>query len=132
MGTILVFVSFFLFAALLKTSIFGVFLPSHILYGAAFLLFSLSLHFWPHTLLVNGITTFIGRLSFSIYLVHFIVVDTMTSLFTKYHITLDGTLGFVSAYLLILIISIIISYITHRLIETPGISLGKRIIKKLS
>jgi len=129
-GMLLLFVSLFLFAAFLATYTFGNLMPQHILYSMAFLCFSLSLHFSPQALLVNKITTSIGKLSFSIYLVHFIVINEMKSVF-KNGFFLDGDSGFMLGFLLVLVVSTCISYVTYKLVEVPGIHLGKKIIRKL-
>lgn len=68
----------------------------------------------------NRIILYIGNISYSLYLVHFIVIvhwfptfaDTMTSL-------------------LVLAITLVISSITHTLIEKPGINFAKKLVAKL-
>jgi len=125
-------VAAFLFLAFLTADTFYNLLPEHFLYGFAFIFFALSLHFWPNVLLVNKITTLIGKLSFSIYLVHFIVIDMLPPILFKNGIILNGNIGFILAYFLVLLISMGISFITYYLIEIPGINLGKKIIRKLS
>ena len=127
----LLLISLFLFASFLKVETYQNLLPIHFLYGAAFFLFALSLHFFPQKILVNKITTWIGKLSFSIYLVHFIVLKVVgTYIADRY--TLQGNSGFVAAFLIVTITSTAVSYITYQLIELPGINLGKRVIEKIS
>lgn len=130
MASLLLFSSLFLFAAFLTAHTFGNLLPKHFLYGIAFLIFSLSLHCSPQKFLVNKFTVLVGRLSFSIYLAHFMVLNMMKKVFSSGFL-LNGNLGFILAFALVLTLSICISYITHTAIEIPGINLGKRIIKKL-
>ena len=122
--------SLFLFAAFLTVHTYGDLLPKHFLYGLAFLIFSLSLHYFPHKFFVNGFTVLIGRLSFSIYLVHFMVLNIMKVIFYD-GFTFEGNIGFILAFVLVLVMSICISYVTHKAIEIPGINLGKYIVKKL-
>ena len=130
MASFLLFSSLFFFAAFLIAQTFGNLLPKHFLYGIAFLLFSLSLHYSPQKFLVNRFTVLVGRLSFSIYLAHFMVLNVMKNVFSSGFL-LNGNLGFILAFALVLVLSICISYITHTAIEIPGINLGKLIIKKL-
>lgn len=125
-------VSVFLMAAFLTTETFFNLLPEHFLYGLAFLFLGLALHFWPNALFVNRPITLIGKLSFSIYSVHFLVIDLLRNWLVTSGIVLEGNLGFTLAYLLVLVISIGISWVTYHLIEIPGINLGKRIIERLS
>lgn len=101
--------------------------PDHFSYGIAFWFFCLSLHYLPHPLFVNRITVVIGRLSFSIYLVHFMVLNLMNSLFPNGFI-INGNIGFVFVFCLVLTLSALISFATHHLVEIPGINYGKKII----
>ena len=126
----LLLVSFFLFTAFLTVRTYGNLLPKHFLYGLAFLIFSLSLYYSPLKIFVNSFTVFIGRLSFSIYLVHFMVLKIMKEIFYNGFV-FEGNIGFILAFILVLTVSICISYITHKTIEIPGINLGKYIVKKL-
>jgi peptidoglycan/LPS O-acetylase OafA/YrhL len=73
---------------------------------------------------------YIGRLSYSIYLVHFGVLFFLE----KYNLTnfINGiTINYLIRFLIILITSISISYFSYNYIEQPFLSFGKRIIKKL-
>lgn len=122
--------SLFLFVAFLNISTFEDLLPRHFMYSIAFLTFALSLNYFPNRLFVNQLTIWIGKLSFSIYLVHFMVFNTLKTIFYKGFV-FDGNLGLLLAFLLVLTLSISISYVTYRLIEIPGINFGKQIIKKI-
>lgn len=122
--------SFYLFAALLTVSTYRNMLPKHFLFGVAFLVFSLALYYLPNIFLINKVTIWIGRLSFSIYLVHFMVLNILKKIFSN-GFWLDGNYGYGVACLLVLSISICISYVTYRVIELPGINLGKQIIESI-
>jgi len=117
-------------ASFLTVHRFGNLFPKHFLYGLAFVLFSLSLHYSPQKLFVNRFTVLIGKLSFSMYLVHFMVLKLMKSIFADGFL-LDGNIGFIAAFILVLILSVCISYVTYKAIEIPGINIGKLILKKL-
>lgn len=129
-GLFLLVVSMFLFIAFLSVSTYGNLLPQHFMYGVAFLTFSLSLNYFPNKYFVNNLTIWLGRLSFSIYLVHFGVLIILKHIFTS-GFWFAGNVGFIMAFVLVLILSASISYVSYRLVEIPGINLGKRIIKKL-
>jgi len=130
MALFLLFSSLYLFALLLTAKTFSNLFPKHFLYGIAFLLFALSLHYRSPKFFVNRFTVLIGRLSFSIYLVHFMVLSLMKSVFSD-GFFLNGNLGFILAFSLVMALSICFSYITHKTVEIPGINLGKHVIKKL-
>jgi peptidoglycan/LPS O-acetylase OafA/YrhL len=73
-------------------------------------------------LFLNKIISLIGKVSYSAYLIHFIVIYYLSVFFEKNNIELN----FVSVYLLTVLITTIISYISHILIEKPFIRLGKK------
>jgi peptidoglycan/LPS O-acetylase OafA/YrhL len=128
---VLLFFSLFLFLAFLNVQTFYGLLQQHFLYGISFVIFCLSLYYSPWGLLVNSFTVLVGRLSFSIYLTHFMILNMMRNIFANGFV-LNGDFGFALAFLLVLSLSICISYITYNFIESPGINLGKYIIKKIS
>ncbi|MCW5213457.1 acyltransferase [Desulfobulbus sp. TB] len=127
---LLLAVSLFLFLAFLSVSTFGNLLPKHFLYGVAFIIFALSLNYYPNRFFVNGLIVWAGKLSFSIYLVHFGVLIIMRLIFSE-GFWFSGNMGFILAFILVLTSSAAISYVSYRIVELPGINLGKRLIKKL-
>jgi peptidoglycan/LPS O-acetylase OafA/YrhL len=118
-----------LLAAFLTVQTFADLLPWHVLYGFAFVLLRLALHYSPHPLLVNKATVLIGRISFSIYLVHFLVLDRLRDRFAQ-GFPLQGSAGFAAAFLLVLVLSSVVAAVTYRLIEVPSIRLGKLLVEK--
>ncbi len=102
--------------------------------AACALLLSLSLHPWRF--LVNRATIFLGKISYSLYLTHFVGVWVVTY-WIHHHPLWEqsqpwGTLGtFVFGIIGCLAFSIPVAMLTHRFIETPGIALGKRLIQRL-
>ena len=97
----------------------------------AFLLLALAIRPWR--LLVNPVTALIGRLSFSIYLVHPYLSGaasaTMDWLERKTALRLyGGWTGLAVTFAVFLMGSLAISALTYNLVELPGIALGKKII----
>jgi len=129
-GLLLLAVSLFLFFAFLSVSTLGSFLPKHFLYGVAFLIFALLLNYYPNRLFVNNLTVWLGKLSFSIYLVHFGVIKILEYVFSE-GFWLGGNKSFILAFVLALTLSASISYVSYRVVEIPSINFGKRIIKRL-
>lgn len=122
--------SFFAFIVLLTAYPYSKLLDEHFLYAIALFFFSLSLHFFSNSFFVNRMTVLIGKLSYSLYITHFLVLNVMESVFENGFI-ISGDGGFIVAYLLILIVSTAISWVLYNLIELPGINLGKNIIRRL-
>lgn len=102
----------------------------------AFVPLVLGLSVWNWKFLVNQATIFLGRISYSLYLTHFFALIIVTHLVQKntgvlHSEWLRGTLpGFVVTFAAVLAISVVISVVTFKLIEEPGISLGRRIIAR--
>jgi len=95
----------------------------------------LSAAVYPLRLLVNRVTVFLGRISYSIYLVHLFVVAAVSPLVVP---LVDygpqpwpGRLAvLLVAFALVMIPTTLISYLTWRFVEQPGIALGKRLIAR--
>lgn len=97
-------------------------------YGVAFMMLGYSLYLRPTKCLVNKFTIYIGKISFSLYLVHLAVTHFMT----RYHIVdfvRYPILNFSIRYALLLLLSTAISTVTYHLIENPGQNAGKKIIQ---
>lgn len=83
-------------------------------------------------LIVNPFFINLGKVSFSIYLIHFMVIEMVRHLFNYFHLTLYSD-DF--RYLFSLSLSIIISYIcaklTYKYVEIKGIAFGENIISRI-
>jgi peptidoglycan/LPS O-acetylase OafA/YrhL len=130
LGMVLLLVSFFIMAAFLETHTYNELLPQHVLMAVGFCLLALGLYFSQLRLLVNPVTTLIGKISFSMYLVHFAVLRLKDVLFPG-DFPLKGDAGTAVAFFLIAGSTILISYLTYQVIEKPGIQLGAALINRL-
>lgn len=83
----------------------------------------------------NKILAQIGKVSFSMYIIHFFVIQILESLGFVQIIPItnltSSLLNFCMLYLAVALITFLIANITYKLIEIPGQNLGKKIIKKL-
>ena len=104
-------------------------LPNHVLFGIGFLILGLGLSTFQFTLIVNPIVNYIGKISFSMYLVHFAVLHWLTRLnFIDY---LDnGTLNYITRFSIVSVLTIFVSSIFYKTIEVPFQEKGKRIINR--
>lgn len=93
----------------------------------------LSLSLYPIKVLVNRITVFLGLISYSLYLNHPIIVANLSEVY-QYIYGLGMGISFALLACVGLTIAIIsgISYLTYKLIEKPGMELGRRIIKGMT
>lgn len=107
------------------------------LYSIVFFLLLIILSRKAYKLFSNKILAAIGKVSFSLYLVHFAMM-TVFNMFgcfrwveEKITDSLSASLCFILGYICLFAVSFIISNITYRLIEVPGQNLGRKLIKKL-
>lgn len=109
-------------------------LSGGLVFGFSFFLLGLGLRLWPVPPLVNGLTKWTGKLSYSCYLTHFLILELAASSWhggalQKFWPAADGP------RLLALVgvawaITMAVSSVTYRFIEEPGIALGRKLIRK--
>ena len=101
----------------------------HIYFGILFMFLGIFLSKFKFKLIVNPIIEYIGRVSFSVYLVHFAVLHWMLHFnFTEFFS--NGILNYITRFLIALVISVVIAAFFNKAIEKPFQSIGKRIIDK--
>jgi len=103
--------------------------PHHLLYGVAFVPLIVSLHLRPNRLWVNGATVYLGRISYSCYLVHNPVKDHVVHRVMALPLPEMARFGILLA--VVIGGTVAVASLTYRLIELPGIGLGKRLIARL-
>ena len=108
--------------------------PQQLGVGAFFFLLSLSLSRLQATGVVTRIFAPIGKLSYSMYLVHYTVLCWLTKLgwldFFPSHHKFVASINFGARFALVLAITVALSWITYRFIEKPCIALGATLIRK--
>jgi len=103
-------------------------LSGRIAFGAAFGVFAFLLG--RHPVLVNPVITGIGRISFSMYITQFAILDALD------YVSLPSLLGHsiagVLAYYCAAVgVTAAVSWVCYQAVEQPGIALGKRLIDRL-
>jgi peptidoglycan/LPS O-acetylase OafA/YrhL len=102
-------------------------------FSLGFMALALGLSLRPLSLLVNPITRYVGKVSYSAYITHFFVIDEVSRLQSIPDIRdLQGrypVAGLLVAYLTCLAGTMVLSTLTHYLIEIPGQNVGKRLIE---
>jgi len=95
----------------------------------AFMIFAFGLAVYPGVM-VNKFITHLGKISYSCYLLHFIVVSAISSLIIPLipEITIPV---FIGTYLSVILITMGISSLTYTYIEAPGINIGKQLEREL-
>jgi peptidoglycan/LPS O-acetylase OafA/YrhL len=105
-------------------------LSMHVVMGAILALFALTLARYPVRLLVNPLLIWIGKLSFSMYLSHFAVIEGFGASGISARFP-SGNGSAILHYLLVVAATATVSSICYRLIERPGIEAGRRLIDRL-
>lgn len=108
-------------------------IPPHFFYGIAFLTLIFVLSKKEFSLFVNRFTVFMGKISYSAYLVHFAVLYWLTQYGLVDFIAINGLgtslLNFAIRLVVVVLLTSIISYGLLNLVERPFQNLGKQLIR---
>ncbi len=105
-------------------------LPNHFVFGIAFFILAIGLSKIEIKIIVNVITIYIGKISFSMYLVHFAVLHILSmNNYIDYHT--NSILNLIIKYMVVVLISAAFSTLFYRMIEVPFQNFGQRLITKL-
>ena len=93
----------------------------------------LGLSLCPLKAFVNGLTQFFGTISYSFYLWHASIIYFSSPLYEAiYGLGLPKTVSFLACGGVTIAITTALSYVTYRVIELPGMRLGKRVLARMS
>ncbi|MGD0279000.1 MAG: acyltransferase [Smithella sp.] len=132
MAGLLFIMSFlFLYAALLTGRLQNILWETKTWQGICFSLLVLGLGLRPFSFLVNSKTVYLGKASYSMYLFHPILTFTFVPVYYWCYDHLSADLSGFSVSLLITLIPLtVISLISYKYIERPGISWGEKLISR--
>jgi len=103
---------------------------THIYMGLVFILLTVALAIHPFGLLVNRVTVGLGQISYSLYLTHTLIIHL--ALQVSGYFMLSRYLAPAAWHIImgctVLVLSIAVSVVIYRYIETPGINIGRRFI----
>jgi peptidoglycan/LPS O-acetylase OafA/YrhL len=106
--------------------------PLQYIIGLLFIPLTLSLAIHGNRLIVNRFTVFMGKVSYSLYLVHVFVILRMIPLYEKIYLALKSDwLAFICCYAMTVFVVTLISLFTYKLIELPGARFGDFFDKNL-
>lgn len=124
-------VLFLLSLFLNKYTASGVFAGSMLFLSAVLGLAVILLSRWSPKLIVNKFSRYIGKISYSMYLVHFAAIFVIMSIFEE--MLLGGNeVVFLGCFLALVALTVAISSLTYRYIEKPFIIIGNKLIARLN
>jgi peptidoglycan/LPS O-acetylase OafA/YrhL len=111
------------------------YVPHHFIYSIAFFLLAWSLALNPVWFFVNSFTRYLGKISYSCYLLHAFVLRSCYRVIQNHGWVDANNTGSISLFacllLAVVVLTMLISSVTYYAIELPSINLGKRLIRHL-
>lgn len=105
--------------------------PKHLVFSLLFCLIALLLACQPWRLIVNPLFRFFGRISYSCYLLHFLVLIEFQNIQSRYNLFIENdTLRFIAYVTLTTVLTVPLAWLSFKLIESPSISWGRRVSKQ--
>jgi peptidoglycan/LPS O-acetylase OafA/YrhL len=128
---VLILLSALIMLAFMNYNIDSAYISRITVYTVAFALLTWALANKKNFIFVNPLTILTGKVSYSMYFIHFVVIDYLLR-FSFFHklANYKGTGSFI-AIILVYSITLCIALVTYRIIEKNGIKLGGFIIKKI-
>jgi peptidoglycan/LPS O-acetylase OafA/YrhL len=128
---ILILFSAFIVLAFMNYNVDPAYLSRITFYTLAFAILTWALANKKNIILVNRVTILTGKVSYSMYFIHFVVISNLlkSSFFDK--LVNDRITGSLFAILLVYLVTLAGAIVTYNLIEKNGIKLGSYIIKKI-
>jgi peptidoglycan/LPS O-acetylase OafA/YrhL len=83
-------------------------------------------------LVVNRLSVGIGKISFSVYILHFAVLDGLRAAFQIFHVDRMGVFALCPVLISTLALTSILALITKRFVEDPGVAFGHRLSKSIA
>jgi peptidoglycan/LPS O-acetylase OafA/YrhL len=105
--------------------------PKHLVFSLLFCLIALLLACLPWKIIVNPLFRFFGRISYSCYLLHFLVLIKLQNIQSKYNLFIENdNLRFLAYLTLTTILTVPLAWLSFKLIENPSISWGRIVSKR--
>ena len=100
-------------------------------WGVVFICFLIGLILYPWKGVVNRVSKFLGNISYSIYLVHPVVLLLSIPVYNNIYEWIGyWDISFLISFIYTLIILLVVSFLTYKFIEKPAIKYGKSFILK--
>jgi peptidoglycan/LPS O-acetylase OafA/YrhL len=100
--------------------------------GVAFIFLAMSVQGWTRYIVVNNYTIFLGKISFGIYIFHFVVLDLLRAFFQGFRVDRSGPLAIIPILVTAIVLTSGIAFISKRIIEDPAIAFGHRLSRSVA
>lgn len=87
---------------------------------------------YPLKIIVNPVFCYLGRISYNIYLTHLFIIVYLGKLMKIVNLPYPNVIQYIIAFILVMLLSTLISTATYAMIEKKGISLGETLITRFS
>lgn len=125
-GNAMLLAGAFAFTALLQGWLPNLLGDAYYWQGVVFGLLFMGLALAPWKPVVNACTTFLGKVSYSVYLTHTTAIYFLSPVYQQIYARSPSlSVAFLASLTLTLLVVLPISMLTYRFIEVPGISAGK-------
>jgi peptidoglycan/LPS O-acetylase OafA/YrhL len=104
------------------------------MYALLFMVLALLLSVYPWKLFVNYFTVFLGKISYSGYLLHFLVIKQTTIAIEKYSPSIMESTPkyFIVVAIIGFLVTIPLAYLSYKFIELNAVKAGRKLIEKLN
>lgn len=101
------------------------------IWSIIFMMLILSISFWPNFVVVNKAMSHLGKISFSLYLLHPLVIIVLLDFYVLVRSRFgEGLANFIICAFMTLAFVAAAAFISYRFIEIPGMAYGKKITNK--
>lgn len=112
--------------AFINTVTFKNIIKNDVLYGITFAFIVPILICRQISFIISKIFLFFGTISYSLYLMHGASIIIIKNIISQ-NFVIKSDFFFVFSFILLVMLTTLISIFTHKLIETPGMNLGKKV-----
>jgi peptidoglycan/LPS O-acetylase OafA/YrhL len=109
--------------------------PEHIVFSIVFLILILILSRKEFKLVVNRFTCFVGKISYSMYIVHSLIFVFMQEISILNYLPVNnvftGFINYLIRFLIVLLLTVLISGVTYKYIEVTFQNIGKKLIERI-
>lgn len=109
----------------------GEIIPEHLVVAVLFVVIVFAMSQAPILLLENRLTRYLGKLSFSMYVWHFVVLDSIAFVLRRIF-NFEWNVQLWILYVLAIAGTAIVSAVSYNLIELAGVRIGKKVIGKIT